>query len=430
VLLWAFETAVDCAWKSGKRLLSPPEQQHLRERERVGVGDRQERHRSTEGIEAAFRSVVKREPGRAAESNHFNVLPEHFGRMAGAERLHRRFLCGEPSRKMDRGFAAPRAVGNFAVGEYAAKEPVAVLADCRLDSRNVGRVNAEPDDGHLLMIMPVPHAAFEWRDTAWGPVLVCTPLEQIARHLFTTRPWSLGANRDGGSAEWGDVVAAFERPLEALVRSRQVHGNHTVMADDRVAISGLPVGDILVGRNAGRVLAVQAADCVPLLVADRATGAVAAAHAGWRGLVQRVPMITVSRIHEAFGSEPNDLVAAIGPSIGACCYEVGVEVRDKFATVFTDTEVQRWFSRTARHSPTNPPMPGVVINGRDAHWFFDGWQCTCDQLISAGVRPEQAYVATLCTASHPHVLCSYRRDGLLAGRIAGAIAPAPAAEIS
>jgi copper oxidase (laccase) domain-containing protein len=137
-----------------------------------------------------------------------------------------------------------------------------------------------------------------------------------------------------------------------------------------------------------------------------------------------VPAETVRQMQQVFESNPDDLFAACGPSIGACCYEVGADVRDAFtAAQFDDDAVRRWFRRTAAESSSNPPMRRVDARGREGHWFFDGWACAREQLAGAGVRPEQTFVAGLCTASHPHLLCSYRRDGALAGRIAGAISP-------
>jgi YfiH family protein len=271
------------------------------------------------------------------------------------------------------------------------------------------------------MITPVPDTAFEWRDTAWGAALVCTALEPFARHLFTTRPWALGLSRDAGPAAWGDVASALDRPCGALIRLKQVHGHDTVFADE-VPHGTTPPADIVVGRGSARVLAVQAADCIPLLIADRRTGAVAAAHAGWRGLAQRVPEVAVKEVCARFGCDPADLLVACGPSIGACCYEVGPDVRDAFvAAASVSGDADAWFSRSAASAPSNPPMAGIRAGGRPGHWFFDGWQCVRDQLVSAGVRPADVFVAGLCTASHPHQLCSCRRDGPTAGRIAGAI---------
>ena len=85
----------------------------------------------------------------------------------------------------------------------------------------------------------------------------------------------------------------------------------------------------------GFLLAVQTADCIPVLVADRKRRAVAAFHAGWRGTVKRIVETGVGRMRLAFGSRPEDLVAAIGPGIGVCCYAVGEEVLSEFESQFT-----------------------------------------------------------------------------------------------
>ncbi len=84
----------------------------------------------------------------------------------------------------------------------------------------------------------------------------------------------------------------------------------------------------------GLLLAIQTADCIPVLVADRKRRAVAAFHAGWRGTVKRIVEIGIGRMRLAFGSRPEDLVAAIGPGIGACCYAVGEEVLSEFESQF------------------------------------------------------------------------------------------------
>jgi len=154
------------------------------------------------------------------------------------------------------------------------------------------------------------------------------------------------------------------------------------------------------------VLAIQTADCVPLLFADRRTGVVAAAHAGWRGLAARVPEVTVRALGEAFGSRPADLIVAVGPSISAARYEVGAEVRDQFERGgFPDDQLARWF------------LPGT----RAGHWQFDGWASARDQLAAVGVPADRIHSSDLCTAAEAGLLCSYRRDGKRAGRIAGAI---------
>jgi YfiH family protein len=208
------------------------------------------------------------------------------------------------------------------------------------------------------------------------------------------------------------------------MRVRQVHG--AAVAVGRHESGHLPDADILVACDPNLVIAVQAADCVPLLVADRRTGAVAAVHAGWRGLVARAPVTAVAELGAHCGSQPADLVVAVGPSIGACCYEVGSDVRARFADAgFVADELARWFLPSPAPSARNAPMHGLNRHSSGGRWYLDMWSVTRAQLLSAGVPPHQTFVAELCTASHPDTFCSYRRDGRATGRISGAIRPAP-----
>jgi polyphenol oxidase len=197
-----------------------------------------------------------------------------------------------------------------------------------------------------------------------------------------------------------------------------------VLAEDLEAQSERPAADIVLARDGAHVVSVQAADCVPLLIADRRLGVVAAAHAGWRGLANGVPRVVVERLTSAYGSRPADLVAAIGPSVGACCYEVGPDVRQAFDDAgFERASLDGWFLPSPVRLEANPPMPGLRTERRDGYWFFDGWASAREQLREAGLDDAHVFSAGLCTASHPDVLCSYRRDGAAAGRIAGAIRP-------
>ncbi len=158
------------------------------------------------------------------------------------------------------------------------------------------------------------------------------------------------------------------------------------------------------------------------LMADTRTGAVAAAHAGWRGLAARVPQIAVDALTRQFGSAPADLIVAVGPSIGACCYEVGADVRDAFVQAgFEEGHVRRWFFDRPQPTAMNPSIPALSSTRRAQHWFLDGWRSARDQLHAAGVPDQQIHIAALCTASHQEILCSYRRDGKGAGRMAAAI---------
>jgi YfiH family protein len=240
-----------------------------------------------------------------------------------------------------------------------------------------------------------------------APALVCEPLLEWTEHLFTTRSWTLGgAASPSGRDGWPEVAAAIGVEPHRLRRLRQVHGATVAIAtaeDD-----SLPDADIVISTQSDVAIAVQAADCVPLLIADRRTGAVAAAHAGWRGLAAQVPIETVKALALTFGSRPEDIVVAIGPAIGPCCYEVGEEVREAMmGGASFGLEASRWFTPGKKHSK----------------WLFDTWAAARAQLEAAGVPAGQVLGADLCTASHPDAFCSYRRDGAPAGRMAAAIKP-------
>lgn len=275
------------------------------------------------------------------------------------------------------------------------------------------------------MILPPPSAPFGWEHRDANPSLVCREVERFARHLFTTRLWALGARAASAESEegWREVAEAIGVTPDRLIRLRQVHGNSAVMA---APASHLAAADIVVTDDPTLAIAVQSADCVPLLFADPATGAVAAAHAGWRGMAARAPEAAVNALARAFGSRAENLVVALGPSIGACCYEVGIEVNVAFTRAdFSSADIERWFQVLPRRMPGNASLPSLASGPRHDRWFFDGWAAVRDQLEAAGVRPGHVLASELCTASHPAVLCSYRRDGSPAGRMAAVITPRP-----
>jgi len=167
-----------------------------------------------------------------------------------------------------------------------------------------------------------------------------------------------------------------------------------------------------VSNAAGVGIGVRSADCVPLLLADAVTGAVAAVHAGWRGTAAGAARAAVSALTREFGSRPADLVAAIGPSIGPCCYEVGPELVDAFAAAGHERHhIDRWFLALP------PPRGSRALPSLR----LDLAAANRDQLILAGASPEHVHLCGLCTAMHLDVLTSYRAEREGAGRIMGVI---------
>jgi len=201
------------------------------------------------------------------------------------------------------------------------------------------------------MMLPTPHDSFRWIETDYGPALVCAGLEPYARHLFTTRPWTLGSAAAGDARPWDDVAHAIGVGRAQLVRLHQVHG--ATVVSRRIGelrdVNHLPDADIVVSNDPSLALAIQTADCVPILIADKRSGVVGAAHAGWRGLAARAPIEAVEALAHKFDSAPAELVIAIGPSISAARYEVGADVHGKFsAAEFSRTQLDRWFTTGAR----------------------------------------------------------------------------------
>lgn len=244
----------------------------------------------------------------------------------------------------------------------------------------------------------------------------CVPLEPGAPHLFTTRQLQLSSRDD-----WQRVAEAVGASRVATLT--QVHGR-SVVAIRRGrpfdVAQGRSEGDVLLSDDPEVALAVRAADCVPLLIADSKRGVVAAVHAGWRGTAAGVATAAVEALAREFGSQPADLIAALGPSIGACCYEVGPDVVDAFAAAGHPRHlVDRWFSSPRALSDVEEPLR----RGRRERSTLrlDVAGANRDQLVLAGVREQNIHMAGLCTAMHLDVLTSYRAEKEKAGRIAGVI---------
>ena len=247
---------------------------------------------------------------------------------------------------------------------------------------------------------------FEWTVESWGAALRCRPLAAVAPHLFTTRQLELSS-----PTHLRTLAEAVGARDVALVT--QVHGCGVIVVRRGArAPDGRPEADVIVSDSPDVAVAVRAADCVPLLMADRERNVVAAVHAGWRGTATRAAVAAVEALGREFGTQPADLVAAIGPSIGPCCYEVGPDLVDAFAAAGHERYlIDRWFSSV-------PPPRGSHERSR---LHLDVARANVDQLILAGVPEGQIHPSGLCTVMHLDVLTSYRKEKDKASRIAGAI---------
>jgi hypothetical protein len=194
--------------------------------------------------------------------------------------------------------------------------------------------------------------------------------------------------------------AGFDR--QRLYLARQVHGAQGVQVlDQPPAEIRAAEADYLFTDRPGVTVGVITADCVPLLLADATRPAVAAAHAGWRGLVAGVIAAAVRSL-VGLGSRPQDLVAGLGPCIGPCCFEVGEEVATAFADAFGG---DRDIVLPAGVGPTPLPKPHV-----------DLWRAARAALMKAGVDASRIADPPGCTMCQPERFYSYRRDGARIGQ--------------
>ena len=261
-----------------------------------------------------------------------------------------------------------------------------------------------------------PIDGFVWTTERCGPALRSGALGAVADHFFTTRQLRLRGESE--AEDWRLVAEAIGVPPSRLLRLTQVHGRDVfvhrdgrgpttgwnIPAADAAGGADWPVADISMTDDPTVALAVQVADCVPLLLADPLTGAVAAVHAGWRGTAAGAAVAAVEALGREFGARPDRLVVAQGPGIGPCCYTVGDELVDAFRTGGFADRVDRWFIRDEAGDLT-----------------LDVWAANRDQLIASGVPAAAIHLSNLCTAGRPDLFASYRRDGPGTGRIAAVI---------
>ena len=214
----------------------------------------------------------------------------------------------------------------------------------------------------------------------WSPLLE----RYRVRAGFTTRAQGSMAGSVFPLEEQERNRGALARRLgfDAVTRVRQVHGN-TVLQLDR-PVEPWPEGDALWTDRAGVLLGVAAADCVPILVVDPASGRFGAAHAGWQGTRLRVVQALVRALVGA-GSRASALVASIGPSIGPCCYTIDEARADLVGATGQGAYLRR---------------------GSDGKVAFDLWSANVAQLRDLGV--ESIEVSRICTLSGGHDLWSYR----------------------
>ena len=217
----------------------------------------------------------------------------------------------------------------------------------------------------------------------------------IVRYAFTTRQKGLGARTQGirQPDDWKSVAEAFGISPARLVTVNQVHGE-TIVRVEESNYQGIrfAAADALITRERGLAIGVETADCVPLLLVDPVTPAVAAVHAGWRSTVKKIVQKTVATMRDEFGSDPRRMIAAIGPAIGPECYEVDEPVMGPVRETFS------FWQKVA--SP----------RGND-RWSLDLVELNRRELMQAGLSAVNVYSFGLCTSCMADLFYSFRREG-------------------
>lgn len=189
---------------------------------------------------------------------------------------------------------------------------------------------------------------------------------------------------------------AFSAKYTLMVK--QIHGTRAVACDggieDARRLTGIEA-DAVMTRTGGFAAGVRTADCVPILIADPERRAVAAVHAGWKGLAAGVVATAVKKMRDCYSSRPQNLFAAIGPHIMSCCYEVGPEVASVFEKRFGSA---------------------VLSAGKNDRSYLNLSAAAGAALIEAGIEAARFDSICVCTRCNEDLFYSYRRDGKGAGR--------------
>jgi YfiH family protein len=250
-------------------------------------------------------------------------------------------------------------------------------------------------------------SGFYWRELNGVKVLISRPLEDAGFvNGFSTRMGGVspfpenslnlaGFNEDAAENIYENrrrFLTAFDGKYQ-LALAWQVHGDTIRVVETAEDIGDSEVRADAVASSLPNVLAgVKTADCVPVIIGDRVTGSYAAVHAGWRGTVLSIAAKAVAALSRSYGSQPSDIVVAIGPAACVRQYEVGQEVIDEFQDKFGES------SRTY-FKPT-----------REGHALVDLHAANRDQLIASGVDPANISIAPLCTMERPDLFFSYRLE--------------------
>lgn len=260
----------------------------------------------------------------------------------------------------------------------------------------------------------------------------------VVRHLFSTREggvsegiyrsmnlsYTRGDKKEAVDENYRRIADVLESCTEDMVCSDQTHTDHIrlVTVKDRGKGVTRPKDyadvDGLITQEKGIVLCTFFADCVPLFFVDPVKKAIGLSHSGWRGTVQKIGRKTVEKMGEAFGTDPKDVRAAIGPSICQDCYEVSEDVIEEFRKAFPGIEKDRLAVGSSSQSESRKRACPLWYRTKPGKYQLDLWEANRLVMLEAGIPAEHIEVTDLCTCCNPDFLFSHRASHGQRGNLA------------
>lgn len=248
----------------------------------------------------------------------------------------------------------------------------------------------------------------------------------VCRHLFSTRiggvsegdlgsmnlSYTRGDKKENVDENYRRIAGIMECSMSDFVLTHQTHTTYVrvVTEEDRgkgiIKERDYEDVDGLVTNVPGIVLSTFYADCVPLYFVDPVKKAIGLSHSGWRGTVNKMGKVTVKKMMEEYGSNPTDIIAAIGPSICVDCYEVSMDVAEEFLRAFSHA-----------HN-----LSQIVVPKNEEKAMLDLWQANLAVLLEAGIKAEHISLPDLCTACNKELLFSHRASNGKRGNLGAFLA--------
>jgi len=247
---------------------------------------------------------------------------------------------------------------------------------------------------------------------------------QNALHFITTRQggysiapfhtfnlaFHVGDKEENVLRNRAKLAKSLNIPFQSFTISNQVHGTNITIVGQAERGSGatniataIKENDAMITNQKNICLLIFVADCLPVLLYDREKMVVSLIHAGWKGTIGLITQKTVSLMQSYWDCRPQDIICAIGPSIGPCCYQVGPEIVDKVRKIF----------------PKNDNLVQAI--SKDGRGYLNLWEANKIQLLDCNIPEKNIEVAELCTCCHSDIFFSSRKDNGYTGRFAAGI---------